>query len=235
MTSSIELTVAEWSLQSTHYGDQKRYNKTRKLRSGRDVEIRFKSILAGTFIVATANMMIAKLNNDQVASLLFQVSRTCVIPMNLIAALFQALEDMVKGELMQVGINREDCAGFSDYLNKTYFKTGSLIANGCHAVIVDRKKNIRSLVQFTTTSIFQVSVFAGAGPNLQRTAFRFGRETGMGFQLVDDLLDYTMTAADLGKPVTADLRLGLATAPALFAAEQVRRRCWLPWPRKWCP
>ena len=44
----------------------------------------------------------------------------------------------------------------------------------------------------------------------------------MAFQLIDDLLDVTSTDADLGKPATADLKLGLSTAPVLFASQQVR-------------
>lgn len=39
-------------------------------------------------------------------------------------------------------------------------------------------------------------------------------------QLVDDILDYVSTESVLGKPASADLRLGLATAPVLFAAQQ---------------
>jgi geranylgeranyl pyrophosphate synthase len=34
---------------------------------------------------------------------------------------------------------------------------------------------------------------------------------------VDDMLDYTAPATILGKPTNADLALGLATAPVLFA------------------
>jgi hexaprenyl-diphosphate synthase len=33
-------------------------------------------------------------------------------------------------------------------------------------------------------------------------------------------LDFTVSAADLGKPAGADLELGLATAPVLFAWEE---------------
>jgi geranylgeranyl pyrophosphate synthase len=43
----------------------------------------------------------------------------------------------------------------------------------------------------------------------------------MAFQLIDDLLDVTATDDDLGKPATADLKLGLSTAPVLFASQQV--------------
>jgi decaprenyl-diphosphate synthase subunit 1 len=38
--------------------------------------------------------------------------------------------------------------------------------------------------------------------------------------LVDDLLDFVSSADQLGKPAAADLELGLATAPVLFATKQ---------------
>jgi hexaprenyl-diphosphate synthase len=39
--------------------------------------------------------------------------------------------------------------------------------------------------------------------------------------LVDDMLDFTSSASMLGKPSDgADLKLGLATAPALYAWEE---------------
>lgn len=41
-------------------------------------------------------------------------------------------------------------------------------------------------------------------------------------QLVDDALDFISTSEILGKPAGADLSLGLATAPILFAAQKVR-------------
>jgi len=43
----------------------------------------------------------------------------------------------------------------------------------------------------------------------------------MAFQLIDDLLDFKSTSQDTGKPTAVDLRLGLATAPVLYAAKQV--------------
>jgi len=39
--------------------------------------------------------------------------------------------------------------------------------------------------------------------------------------LVDDLLDFISSENIMGKPAAADLKLGLATAPVLFAADQV--------------
>ncbi|CAF1025712.1 unnamed protein product [Didymodactylos carnosus] len=86
---------------------------------------------------------------------------------------------------------------FQDYLNKTYCKTASLFANSCKAVAL-----------------------LSASQKYADIAFDFGRNFGMAFQLIDDLLDVTSTADVLGKPTTADLKLGLSTAPVLFASQQ---------------
>ena len=66
-----------------------------------------------------------------------------------------------------------------------------------------------------------MSVLSGAEQGLQTVSFEFGHQLGMAFQLVDDLLDFIATSAELGKPAAADLRLGIATAPVLFAAQKV--------------
>ena len=45
---------------------------------------------------------------------------------------------------------------------------------------------------------------------------RFGRNLGMAFQIVDDVLDYTGESSQVGKPVGSDLRQGIITLPAIF-------------------
>lgn len=40
-------------------------------------------------------------------------------------------------------------------------------------------------------------------------------------QLIDDVLDFTSCSDQMGKPTSADLKLGLATGPVLFACQQV--------------
>lgn len=64
-------------------------------------------------------------------------------------------------------------------------------------------------------------MLSGADAELQKVAFEFGRHLGMAFQLTDDMLDFDATSKQLGKPAAADLHLGLATAPVLFAAQTV--------------
>src|SRR5579863_2808298 len=47
----------------------------------------------------------------------------------------------------------------------------------------------------------------------------YGRNAGLAFQLVDDLLDFTASHEQLGKPVLSDLKQGKVTLPLIFALE----------------
>ncbi len=65
-------------------------------------------------------------------------------------------------------------------------------------------------------------MLAGNEAKLAEIAFEYGRNVGIAFQLVDDLLDFISSSDAMGKPTAADLKLGLATAPVLFACEKVQ-------------
>lgn len=65
-----------------------------------------------------------------------------------------------------------------------------------------------------------VAILGEADQEIQEVAYQYGRNVGMAFQLVDDLLDFISSSNLMGKPAAADLRLGLATAPVLFACEK---------------
>jgi geranylgeranyl pyrophosphate synthase len=72
-----------------------------------------------------------------------------------------------------------------------------------------------------TASLFEActeagAVLAGAGPAEIDALACFGRELGMAFQIIDDILDFTSSEATLGKPVGSDLRAGTVTLPALL-------------------
>lgn len=62
---------------------------------------------------------------------------------------------------------------------------------------------------------------SGADEDMQEVAFQYGRNIGIAFQLIDDKLDFVATSSMLGKPTVADLKMGMATAPVLFACEKV--------------
>lgn len=66
-----------------------------------------------------------------------------------------------------------------------------------------------------------MAILGGADESISDLAFQYGRNVGLAFQLVDDLLDFVSSAEAMGKPTAADLKLGLATAPVLFACEKV--------------
>ena len=48
---------------------------------------------------------------------------------------------------------------------------------------------------------------------------RYGMELGIAFQIIDDLLDYTSTQKDFGKPVANDFKEGKITLPLIYAMQ----------------
>ncbi|MEC7281548.1 MAG: polyprenyl synthetase family protein, partial [Verrucomicrobiota bacterium] len=54
--------------------------------------------------------------------------------------------------------------------------------------------------------------------DITRACEEFGYHLGLAFQIQDDILDFTGTAADLGKPAMADMSLGLSTAMRIISA-----------------
>ncbi|CAL8072813.1 unnamed protein product [Orchesella dallaii] len=112
--------------------------------------------------------------------------------------LAQVLEDLVHGEFMQMDSSGDNSERFAHYIGKTFNKTASLMAYSCKGV----------------------AILGGSDDSLAEKAFQYGKHLGIAFQLVDDLLDFVSSTAEMGKPVAADLQLGLATAPVLFAAQK---------------
>jgi geranylgeranyl pyrophosphate synthase len=101
---------------------------------------------------------------------------------------------------MQARSSKKDLLDMNYYLRKSYFKTSSLICSAC--------KSSALLSGFSESHALTVA------------AEEFGYHLGLAYQIVDDILDFTGASASLGKPAQADMQLGLATAPILFASEQ---------------
>lgn len=63
---------------------------------------------------------------------------------------------------------------------------------------------------------------AGATPAQEQAARQFGENLGLAFQIVDDILDVTATAQELGKPVGSDADNGKVTYVSLLGLEKAR-------------
>ena len=115
----------------------------------------------------------------------------------LVSIFAQVLADLCDGEVEQMHTSFSLTPSWESYHKKTIGKTASLFSAGCESAGV-----INQL------------------PEEQIQALKtYGRNFGIAFQIMDDLLDYTATEAEMGKPVLDDLRNGLLTAPILLALE----------------
>jgi octaprenyl-diphosphate synthase len=78
------------------------------------------------------------------------------------------------------------------------------------------------LIYRKTACLFHVSmrlgaVLANVNDGLEDQLGEYGRNLGVAFQIVDDVLDLTASEQTLGKPVASDLREGKATLPVIHA------------------
>ena len=109
---------------------------------------------------------------------------------------------MVSSKDQQLGdselnqVRQFDQIGYFDtYIAKTYYKTASMISLGCRGIAV--------LMNFEETEA-------------HRSLFNFGAHLGIAFQIHDDILDFTQSEAQLGKPAFNDLKEGIITAPIIY-------------------
>ena len=68
------------------------------------------------------------------------------------------------------------------------------------------------------------AVLGGQDKEIESALSEYGRNAGLAFQLVDDLLDFTASPEQLGKPVLSDLKEGKVTLPLIFALEAEAKR-----------
>ncbi len=81
------------------------------------------------------------------------------------------------------------------------------------------------VIEYKTGKLFEASarlgaVVADAPADIEDTCAAFGRAVGSAFQLIDDLLDYEGSTAELGKNIGDDLREGKPTLPLLLAMQR---------------
>lgn len=135
-------------------------------------------MLAGDYLFAQSCALLAQLESLEVIKLVSQV-----------------VGDFADGEISQRALLFKTDLTLEDYLDKSFYKTASLIAGGSRCA----------------------AMLSGCPPPVTEAMYQYGRQLGLAFQIMDDVLDYTQSAEVLGKPPGQDLRSGNITAPAHFA------------------
>jgi geranylgeranyl diphosphate synthase, type II len=74
-----------------------------------------------------------------------------------------------------------------------------------------------------TASCRMGAIAAGASSTKLAALDAFGRHIGLAFQIVDDILDQTSTAEQLGKATNKDAAKGKVTYPMLIGLDESRR------------
>jgi heptaprenyl diphosphate synthase len=116
--------------------------------------------------------------------------------------LAKTMVEVTVGEIQQIKDKYRFDQNLRDYLRRIKRKTALLIAASCQLG----------------------AIAADVEESTHKKLYRFGYYVGMSFQITDDILDFTATEEQLGKPAGSDLLQGNITAPALFAMENAEIR-----------
>ncbi|WP_243354636.1 heptaprenyl diphosphate synthase component II [Bacillus litorisediminis] len=111
--------------------------------------------------------------------------------------LANTMVELVVGEIKQIEAKYRFDQHLKDYFRRIKRKTVLLIAASC-----------------------QIGAIVGnVEPDIHRKLYRFGYYVGMAYQITDDILDFTGTEEQLGKPAGGDLLQGNITLPVLLATK----------------
>jgi len=100
------------------------------------------------------------------------------------------------GEVRQQAIRYRYSTSVEEYMRRIEAKTAMLLAACC-----------------------AIGALLGGVGSVQRKALdAYGRELGLAFQIADDVLDYTATEGEVGKPIGHDVQDGFATLPLMLAS-----------------
>lgn len=111
--------------------------------------------------------------------------------------LIDLTQQMVEGELLQME-KLGKCVSLKEHFDLIFRKTACLFA----------------------TSMRLGGILGDATEAEERCLEDYGRNLGMAFQIVDDVLDLTASEDVLGKPVASDLREGKVTMAVIHALER---------------
>ncbi len=115
--------------------------------------------------------------------------------MRIVESVSRATKSLAEGEVMQLVNTRNIDTSEETYMNTIFRKTGALIMSCCEIG----------------------AILGGVSEEKGAALTEYGRNIGIAFQLMDDILDYTAEAKQWGKPIGADLAEGKPTLPLIRA------------------
>nr|YP_009394772.1 prenyl transferase [Polysiphonia elongata]ARW63334.1 prenyl transferase [Polysiphonia elongata] len=136
------------------------------------------AVLAGDFLFAQSSWYLANLNNLEVVKIISKI-----------------IIDFAEGEIKQGTKSFNNNVSIEEYIEKSFYKTASLVACSCKATIMLSDNNKIEKNNF----------------------YLYGKHIGLAFQIIDDILDIISTSEELGKPAGLDLKNGNLTASLIFA------------------
>lgn len=124
----------------------------------------------------------------------------------LLQALSGAVAEMTEGQILEARQQGDTSTRIEDYLRVLEGKTAALMAASCA----------------------MAAMVCGADQDQVQAAARFGKELGLAFQIVDDVLDFWGDPEVMGKPIGSDLRDQKFTLPFLdtFQRAAPEEQCW---------
>jgi heptaprenyl diphosphate synthase len=115
-----------------------------------------------------------------------------------VTILADAVMKICAGEVRQQAIRHQYEARLDEYMARIEAKTATLLAACC---------DIGALL-------------GGLEADPRAHLRNYGRLLGLAFQIADDVLDYTGTEDEVGKPIGHDIAEGFATLPLMLAMEE---------------
>ncbi|WP_079530132.1 heptaprenyl diphosphate synthase component II [Halobacillus hunanensis] len=111
--------------------------------------------------------------------------------------LAKTMVELCLGEIEQIQDKYNVEQNFRNYLRRIKRKTAILIAASCRLG----------------------AIAANVSKEEELALYRYGYYVGMSYQIIDDVLDFTASEKELGKPAGSDLLQGNITLPVLFSLE----------------
>lgn len=144
------------------------------------------------------------------------------------AALSLAVTKLAVGELMDVSLSNDFNDDASKYLQMIYLKTSALIEEvaRCGAFLKFGGAENRGEILDMNGAKNEVEISSAAKDHdkISSASVKFGeygKNLGLAFQIIDDILDVTQSSEALGKPSLSDFAEGKTTLPYIYLYENL--------------